>query len=635
MINSVSTMLQQVNPVSKLVRKPSEQALHSSSALSPLSADVVQFSRTAPIKFAASVDKYGLDDMTQEMSAVLKDYLENTYRDGDYAKLMANHKKPPTKTANGKEVVDYEAMYDPLRNLIKDMGDLGVLGVDAEAEYGGLELPASTGVELVRQFAYEDAGAATSVLLSSYNGLFGKPIAAHGTDDQKNRYLPEIISGEKVGAFALTEPKVGSDPGAVEAKAVRKGDKWVINGEKIFITNGNIADYYIVLAQTRDPKAGIGVDKDGKPSKKPVINAFIVHRDDVGKIELGGYEKLGQHSSDTASVAFIDVEIPADRLVGGIPEDGVGKKIYQKTLTGGRIGVAAMATGVAERAIDEAVAYAKDRKQGGTEIVNYPLIRQRIADMATKTEIGKLYTFASAQVRDENDKSLQAGGDEVDYTRIASMAKLFATEHAAVTTDSALQVFGGNGFMEEYPAERLLRDQRVFRIYEGSTEIQKLIIAMDIVGNEVMNDLALTKFNDRLQQAPQTISEVLDYARASLVVGLTAQLMAEMNNGTGMRDLFNSFQAELGALSEITTNQKALELIDKQAIKLGAKGKKEAAMARSFAWETAVDAVKKANDVTGKNLFADTNVVNALKYGDGTSSAKADRELIAKAVIGD
>lgn len=363
-------------------------------------------------------NRYGLDDMTKQMSDVLKDFLENKYRKTGYNDMLANLKDVP-KTPDGK--VDFVRKFGPVIKAHTGLAqELGILGVDVPEEYGGLGLKTLTQSEIARNLGYEDAGLATTVLVSTGTGLFGKPILVHGTEEQKMTYLPEIINGEKIGAFALTEPDSGSDAGAMRTKATRIDGKWVLDGEKTFITNGHIADYFVVLAKTVDVEKGIGINK-------PVISAFIVHKDDLsagpGKgVDTQDIDKMGQHTSDTAIVKFNDVVLDDSRLIGGEAGIGIGKDIYNKTLVGGRIGVSAMATGTAERGLDAAVDYAKTRIQFKTPIAEKKLIRNKLAQMAVNTEVSRLLAYSAARLKDRSDEAVAQSEKFIPFTKEASLA---------------------------------------------------------------------------------------------------------------------------------------------------------------------------------------------------------------------
>jgi len=281
------------------------------------------------------------------------------------------------------------------------------------------------------------------------------PILKFGTDEQKKRFLEPMARGEMLGAFCLTEPQAGSDAAAIKTTARREGNQWVLNGTKQFITSGRNADVAIVFAVT-DPQAG-----------KKGISAFIVPTDTPGYSVAGVEKKLGQRSSDTCQIVFDDMKLPPDLMLG---EEGQGYKIALSNLEGGRIGIAAQSVGMARAAYEQALTYAKERQSMGRAIVEHQAVGFRLADMATKIEAARLLTLNAAGLRDAGQPCLKE----------AAMAKLYASEIAEEVCSAAIQIHGGYGYLEDFPVERIYRDVRVCQIYEGTSDIQRLIIARQI-----------------------------------------------------------------------------------------------------------------------------------------------------------
>ena len=336
---------------------------------------------------------------------------------------------------------------------IRKLGEMGLMGIPFPAEYGGAGLDALSYAIAVEELARVDGGA--GVILSAHVSLGSWPIFAYGTEEQKRKYLVPLAKGEKIGAFGLTEPNAGSDAGGTETTAVLKGDHYVLNGSKIFITNGYVADVFVVFAMTDKSKGTRG------------ISAFIVESSfpgfSVGKHE----EKMGLHGSPTAEIVFTDCIVPKENLLG---QEGKGFKIAMQTLDGGRIGIAAQALGIAEGAMEEAMAYTKGRVQFGKPISKFQNTQFTFADMAMRSEAGRLLTYQAAVLKGEGKR----------FTKEAAMAKLFCSEHAMLTTTKALQMFGGYGYTKDYPLERMMRDAKITEIYEGTSEIQRVVISGNI-----------------------------------------------------------------------------------------------------------------------------------------------------------
>jgi alkylation response protein AidB-like acyl-CoA dehydrogenase len=340
----------------------------------------------------------------------------------------------------------------PYENL-KKMGELGLMGMMVPPQYGGEGADTISYVLALAEIAYSCAS--TAVIMSVHNSIVCQSILRYGTEDQKTKYLTSLCRAELIGAFALTEPQAGSDPVNQTTTAVKDGDFYVINGSKRFITTGNNAGLIIVTAKTNEAARHKG------------ISAFIISRNtpgfSIGRIE----EKLGLRASDTCDLNFDNCRIAVHDRLG---EEGEGFKIAMTALDGGRIGIAAQSVGVAQAALDAAVKYTKKREQFGQKISKFQGIRWMIADMATELEAARQLMLSAAALKDKGEK----------FTARASMAKLFASEMVNRITAKALQLHGGYGFVSDYPVERFYRDARVFTIYEGTSEIQRLVIANQI-----------------------------------------------------------------------------------------------------------------------------------------------------------
>ncbi|NNF45702.1 MAG: acyl-CoA dehydrogenase [Desulfobulbaceae bacterium] len=344
---------------------------------------------------------------------------------------------------------DEEERFD--RSLMFDsLADLGLTGIVFPEEYGGAGadyLSYAIAVEELSRVC-----ASTGVTLSAHLSLCANPIYMFGTESQKEKYLVPLASGEKMGAFGLTEPAAGSDAGSTKTTAVKNGDGWLLNGSKIFITNGGEAETYVVLAKT---------DKDAK--KHHGISAFIIEKGmegfSFGKKEI----KLGIRSSPTMEIIFENCLIPEENMLG---EDGEGFKVAMKTLDGGRIGIASQAVGIAQGALEQAVAYAKERKQFDKPIAAFQGISFQLADMATQIEASRLMVYNAAY----------RASSGLSYSQASAMAKLMASETAMKVSTQAVQILGGYGYSREFPVERMMRDAKITEIYEGTSEIQRLII---------------------------------------------------------------------------------------------------------------------------------------------------------------
>ena len=344
-------------------------------------------------------------------------------------------------------------------DIIREAAGLGLLGVPFPEEVGGTGLDQVAYAITVEELSR--VSGSVGIIVSAHTSLGCNPIYLAGTDAQKERYLRPLASGAKLGAYGLTEPAAGSDSRGTRTRARRDGDCWVLNGGKRFITNAGVADTYIVTAITeREAESGN-------------ISAFIVERDapgfSIGRME----EKMGLHASNTGELIFTDCAIPAENLLG---EEGEGDKLFLRTLDGGRIGIAAMALGLAQAAYEAASAYAKTREQFGRPIASFQGVAFMIADMATRIDAARLLTHRAAWLKD-------AGRP---YTTEAAMAKLYASEVARDVTNDAIQVHGGYGYITEYKVERYLRDAKLTEIGEGTSQIQRLVIARNLLGIRAM-----------------------------------------------------------------------------------------------------------------------------------------------------
>ncbi|MEI4829793.1 acyl-CoA dehydrogenase [Bacillus sp. FJAT-53711] len=343
---------------------------------------------------------------------------------------------------------DEEERFD--RALFDQMAELGLTGIPWPEEYGGIGSDYLAYVIAVEELSR--VCASTGVTLSAHTSLAGWPIFKFGTEEQKQKYLRPMAEGKKIGAYGLTEPGSGSDAGGMKTTAKRDGDHYILNGSKIFITNGGIADIYVVFALT------------DSESKQRGTSAFIVESNAPG-FSVGKKEsKLGIRSSPTTEIIFEDCRIPAENLLG---EEGQGFKIAMQTLDGGRNGIAAQAVGIAQGALDAAADYAKERHQFGKPIAAQQGIGFKLADMAIGVEAARLLTYQAAWLESEG----------LPYGKESAMSKLFAGDTAMKVTTDAVQVFGGYGYTKDYPVERFMRDAKITQIYEGTQEIQRLVIS--------------------------------------------------------------------------------------------------------------------------------------------------------------
>lgn len=352
-------------------------------------------------------------------------------------------------------VVEWDRAENVDRSIVKKLGSLGFLGLTVPEEYGG-----SGGDHLAYCLVTEELGRGDSSvrgIVSVSLGLVAKTVAAWGDEEQKRQWLPRLTAGEAIGCFGLTEPGTGSDAGNLTTKAVRDGDSYVVNGSKMFITNGTWADVVLLFARTGDTPGHKG------------ISAFLVPTDTPGLTRRTIHGKLGLRGQATAEVVLEDVRVPATTLLG--PE-GKGFSIAMSALAKGRMSVAAGCVGIAQAALDAAVGYAGEREQFGKSIAGYQLVQELISDIAVDVDAARLLTWRVADLIDRGE----------DFATAASKAKLFASEAAVRAANNALQVFGGYGYIDEYPVGKLLRDARVMTLYEGTSQIQKLIIGRALTG---------------------------------------------------------------------------------------------------------------------------------------------------------
>ena len=337
---------------------------------------------------------------------------------------------------------------------VKKMAELGFMGMMVSPDYGGGGMDTISYVLAMEEISKVDASAA--VIMSVNNSLVCWGLETYGTKEQKDKYLRKLATGEIIGAFCLSEPEAGSDATSQQTTAIEKNDHYLLNGTKNWITNGNSASVYLVIAQT-DPSLG-----------HKGINAFIVEKEITGVIVGKKEDKLGIRGSDTHSIMFNDVKVPKENRIG---EDGFGFSFAMKTLSGGRIGIAAQALGIASGAYELALEYSKQRKAFGKEISRHQAIAFKLADMATEIDASRLLCLRAAWLKDNG----------MNYDREGAMAKVFASETAMKTTTEAVQVHGGYGFVKEYHVERLMRDAKITQIYEGTSEIQRIVISRSIL----------------------------------------------------------------------------------------------------------------------------------------------------------
>lgn len=337
---------------------------------------------------------------------------------------------------------------------VKRMGELGFLGMMVSPEYGGSGLDTVSYVLAMEEISKVDASC--SVIMSVNNSLVCYGLEAYGTEEQKQKYLTRLAAGDVIGAFCLSEPEAGSDATSQATRAEDKGDHYLLNGTKNWITNGNSSSICLVIAQTDREKKHRG------------INCLIVEKGTPGFVVGKKEDKMGIRASDTHSLLFTDVKVPKENRIG---DDGFGFRFAMSTLNGGRIGIAAQALGIAAGAYELALKYSQERKAFGRQIFDHQAIQFKLAEMATKIEAARLLVYKAARLKDEHK----------DYVQAAAMAKLFASDVAMWATTEAVQIHGGYGYVKEFHVERLMRDAKITQIYEGTSEIQKLVIARELI----------------------------------------------------------------------------------------------------------------------------------------------------------
>lgn len=351
-------------------------------------------------------------------------------------------------------VIDRDTNMEHPTEFVKEMGDLGFMGMMSDEAVGGSGMDTLAYAIMIEELSKIDAS--SSVIVSAHNSLACWGINEYGTDEQKAKYLPNMSTGETIGAFCLSEPEAGSDATSQRTLAEDKGDHYLLNGTKNWITNGKKAGVYVVIAQTYPEKMHKG------------INAFIVEADWDGVSTGVKEDKLGIRSSDTSSVMLQDVKVPKENRLG---PDGFGFSYAMKTLDGGRIGIAAQALGIAAGAYELALAYSHERKAFGKAINKHQAIAFKLADMAVKVENARMLVYRAAWLKDQGK----------EYAQAAAMAKLYASEAAMDITVEAVQVHGGYGYVKEYHVERLMRDAKITQIYEGTSEIQRIVISRNVI----------------------------------------------------------------------------------------------------------------------------------------------------------
>lgn len=349
--------------------------------------------------------------------------------------------------------IDQEARFP--WEVVEKMGKLGYFGVQVPKELGGAGMDSVSYIIVIEEISRACAGLGLCVTV--HNSVAVYPLLAFGSQDQKRRWVPPLARGEKIGAFCLTEPNAGSDAAGIEATAIRHGDHFLVNANKVFVTNGGVADVCLIFART-DPKAG-----------RKGISVIIAERGTPGFV-VGDLEDLcGMRANPVTSIRLYDCQIPAENLLG---KEGMGLRIGLAALDTGRVGIAAQAVGIAQAALDEAIRYAKQRRQFGVPIARHQAVQMMIADMATHVDAARLMAFRAAVLRDKGKS----------FTQEAAMAKLYASEVSSKVTDMAVQIHGGYGYSKSYPVERYYRDARVTRIYEGTSEIHRMVIARGVLG---------------------------------------------------------------------------------------------------------------------------------------------------------
>ena len=372
-----------------------------------------------------------------------------------YRSFAEKEVKPLAQELDEEERFPYET--------VEKLAKCGMMGIPVPKQYGGQGADVLTYIMAVEELS--KVCGTTGVIVSAHTSLCVDPIQTYGTPEQKAKYLPDLASGRKLGAFGLTEPGAGTDAQGQQTKAVLDGDEWVLNGSKCFITNGKEADVYIIIAVTGK------IEKRGRVQKE--ISAFIVEKGNPGFTFGTKEKKMGIKGSATYELIFTDCRIPKENLLGA---KGKGFAIAMHTLDGGRIGIAAQALGIAEGALETTINYVKERKQFGRSISAFQNTQFMLADMATKVEAAKLLVYKAAMKKNE-----YAQGKKVSYSMEAAMAKLYAAEVAMEVTTKAVQLHGGYGYIREYDVERMMRDAKITEIYEGTSEVQRMVISANIL----------------------------------------------------------------------------------------------------------------------------------------------------------
>lgn len=352
---------------------------------------------------------------------------------------------------------EYDKSEEFPRQTFTELGELGFMGVFVPEEYGGAGLGTLEMALAMEELAW--ACPATSITIGVHNSLVTNAIKDYGNEEQKKKYLPGLATGEKLGAYCVTEPDVGSDVASIKATGVEKGGKYVINGTKSWISTGGVAEVLVVFVKTED---------DDVPNSKR-LSAFIVEPTFKGFSTGKEEKKMGLRASNTVQLIFEDMEVPAENLLG---DRGDGMKMALELLNSGRIGVGAQSVGIAQRCLDESIAYSKERKQFGKCLCEFQAIQAKLANMATEIEAARLLVHKAARLKDMGK----------EHMRAASQAKLFASEACNRAADQAVQIHGGYGYIKEYAVERFFRDAKITEIYEGTNEIQRIVIARDLLG---------------------------------------------------------------------------------------------------------------------------------------------------------
>ena len=349
--------------------------------------------------------------------------------------------------------VDRDRSKEFPKDIFRQLSDMGMMGLPFDEKYGGAGADTTSFAIVTEELSR--ACASTGITYSAHISLGGAPLSLFGTEEQKQRYLTPICKGESFGAFGLTEPNAGSDAGGTQTRAEEDGDDWVINGSKVYITNASYANHLALTAIT------------GMEGDKKEISAIIVPTDAEGFTVIDNYEKMGLHASNTTELVLDNVRVPKENLLG---RRGQGFKQFMATLDGGRIGIAAMGVGIAQAAFNRSLQYSKERRQFGKSLSEFQITQFKLADMAMKIELARNMVYKAAWLKDQGRP----------FTKEASMAKLYASEISMEVADEAIQIHGGYGYMKEYEVERYMRDAKLLEIGEGTSEIQRMVIARQI-----------------------------------------------------------------------------------------------------------------------------------------------------------